>query len=127
MEQDLPNPEKRTDVGYKRPPPEHQFQKGQKPPPRKRKEKRAVALKPSELLWQVLQEERRVVIGEQVRWMTTLEVLIRKAFEVSEKGNPTIRRLAMDLLLRADGMGEEDDEIRWLIDGEESPRWSGSP
>ena len=49
----LPNaPEaksKRTDVGYKRPPVEHRFKKGQKPPPRKAKATSA-KLSPIEIL-----------------------------------------------------------------------------
>ena len=124
MEQQPPSSGKRADVGYKRPPREHQFKKGHKPAPRKQKEKNAAALKPSELLWRILQEERRVTIGNQVRWMSTLQLLIRRAFEISDKGNPSIRRIALDLLMRTDTPGEEDEAlVRHFVNGIEVPNW----
>jgi hypothetical protein len=44
----------RTDVGYKRPPPETRFRKGQKPPPRKKKV--VTPFSARDLFWKVLQE-----------------------------------------------------------------------
>ncbi|NTZ43288.1 hypothetical protein G7A66_09355 [Altererythrobacter sp. SALINAS58] len=118
MEQEPLQPGKRTDVGYKRPPREHQFKKGQKPPPRRRKEKSADSLRPSELLWGILQEERRVTQGGKVRWMSNSELLMHRAHELAQKGNPTIRRLLLDLMMAADpSANKEHIPTRMVVDG----------
>lgn len=101
----LPNvPEakfKRTDVGYKRPPVEHQFRKGQKPPPRKAKETSA-KLSPIEILWHILKDCRPVVRKGKRVWISNTELILHKAFELAERGNPTMQRAVTALLLALD-------------------------
>ena len=113
MEQQPPSSGKRTDVGYKRPPPEHQFKKGHKPKPRKPKAKQPEST--AELLRRVLHEERRVAMGKQVKWMPAAEILINKAFELAEKGNATMRRRLMELQMRTDKPVEEGAEPYTLV------------
>ena len=92
---------KRTDVGYKRPPHEHRFKKGNKPPPRKKKD--ALREMPmSETLRKVLEEPRRVVVGGKVRWLTTADLVLVRAWQEAEKGSASLRREMMRLLLSAE-------------------------
>ena len=88
---------KRSDVGYKRPPVEHRFKPGQKPPPRKKR-----AAKPksrAQLLAMTLREEQRIEIGGKVRWCTKAELLLLVAFQLAERGNPSVSRALADYLL----------------------------
>lgn len=90
-------PLKRTDVGYKRPPIETRFKKGQKPPPRKKKTTPSFDAK--ELLWMILQERRRVVIEGKAVWLTNAELIGRRAFIEAEKGSPVLLRLVNQFIL----------------------------
>lgn len=108
--------EKRTDVGYGRPPKEHQFKPGNKPPPRKR------SIKPkepttAELLWTILQEDVRTTSAGRVRWMTKAEVLYRKAHELADHGSPAMRRLIMELMMRSVKAGQREPEHDMLLEG----------
>ncbi len=99
---------KRTDVGYKRPPVEHQFKSGQKPPPRK---KRAVVkVSASQSLAKILAEERRIMIGKKARWLTNGHLLIEVAFQLAEKGNSAVARALAGYLLAADGPEPSSNE-----------------
>lgn len=105
-EGDVDKPPKRQDVGYKRPPPEHRFKPGQKPPPRKKK---AVPdeVPISEILRKVLHEPRRATIDGKVKWVSSAELVIRKAYQEAEKGKEMLRReLARLLLSLESGTGE---------------------
>jgi hypothetical protein len=94
-------PPKRTDVGYKRPPREHQFKKDGKPPPRKTKDPlREIPM--SETLRKVLDEPRRVVVAGKVRWLTTADLVLMRAWQEAEKGSPSLRREMMRLSLSAE-------------------------
>jgi hypothetical protein len=94
-------------VGYKRPPREHQFKKGQKPPPRKEK---AVPdeVPISEILRLVLHEPRRATIGGKVAWVSSAELVIRKAYQEAEKGKAMLRRELARLLLSLESTTGED-------------------
>lgn len=106
MASDSDRPEtKRTDVGYKRPPVETQFKKGQKPPPRKTKTSPAMAAK--EILWKVLQERRRVTIDRQTCWLSNAELVVRRALLEADKGSTVLRRLLNQLILDADIAADE--------------------
>jgi hypothetical protein len=110
---------KRSDVGYKRPPLEHQFKPGNKP-----KRRKAKPAEPSmgELLWTILQEEVRTVSGKRVKWMTKAEAVYRKAHELADRNNPAMRRLIMDLMLRTVSPDEQDRVTeRWFWNGVEQP------
>ena len=97
---------KRSDVGYKRPPREHQFKKGEKPPPRKKKE--AIGQVPvSETFRKILDEPRRVEVGDKVRWLTVADLVIRRAWHEAEKGSAMLRRLILRLVLSSEGPGPE--------------------
>ncbi len=97
---------KRSDVGYKRPPIEHQFKKGQKPPPRKKKE--AIGQVPvSETFRKILEEPRRVLWGKKVRWLTVADLIMKRAWQEAEKGSATLRRLILRLVLSSEGPGPE--------------------
>ena len=97
---------RRTDVGYKRPPVETRFKKGQAPPPRKKKH-RSKQNDPTQTFWEVLQEPRRAKINGKARWATTSELIVRTAFIEAEKGSPVLQRLLNQLLL-GKGIPEED-------------------
>ena len=101
------NDGKRTDVGYKRPPVEHQFKPGQKPPPRKKR-----ADKPQSrtaLLVSILGEVQRVEIGGKVRWCTKAQLLLMVAFQLAEKGSPTLSRALLDYLMVDEPPVEENE------------------
>lgn len=106
-EEDAGKPAKRQDVGYQRPPPEHRFKKGQKPPPRKKK---AVPdeVPISEILRKVLHEPRRATISGRVMWVTGGELVIRKAYQEAEKGKAMLRRELARLLLSLESSACED-------------------
>ncbi len=100
--------DKRTDVGYKRPPVEHQFKAGQKPPPRN---KRAlVRVSASQSLARILAEERRIMIGKKVRWLPNGHLVIELAFQLAEKGNSAVQRALVGYLLAADGPETSSNE-----------------
>ena len=88
---------KRSDVGYKRPPLEHRFKPGQKPPPRKKRPPKAQTR--PELLMRILQEPQRVQVGPKVRWCTKAELLLLVAFQLAEKGSPSVLRALVDCLM----------------------------
>lgn len=92
---------KRSDVGYGRPPAEHQFKKGEKPPLRKRK--KALEEVPStEMFRNLLNEERRVEVGGKVRWGSSAVLVMMRAWQEAEKGSATLRRELLRLSLGAE-------------------------
>ena len=97
---------KRTDVGYRRPPIEHRFKKGQKPPPRKPKP--VVEDDLDDMFWRVLQEPRRIMRGGKAKWVATSELLVRRAYHEAQKGSSTLSRLVNDQLLKAYKPEDED-------------------
>lgn len=92
---------KRTDVGYKRPPVDHQFTTDQQPPPRKKRVR--VKVSASQSLARILAEERRITIGKKVRWLPTGHLVIEVAFQLAERGNWAVARALTGYLLAADG------------------------
>jgi hypothetical protein len=99
------NKSKRSDVGYKRPPVEHQFKPGQKPPPRKPRSTKPRSR--AQLLATILREEVRVEIGGKVRWCTRAELLVLIAFQLAERGNASVARALTDFLLA------QEDPVEW--------------
>lgn len=97
---------KRNDVGYKRPPREHQFKKGQKPPPRKMRQQKGVSKR--DLFWKILHERRRITPNGNPIWVTNADLIARRAFFEAEKGAITLQRLIDELLLRSDPEPEQD-------------------
>jgi hypothetical protein len=94
-------PVKRSDVGYKRPPWEHQFTKENQPPPRKKKDAlREIPM--SETLRKVLDEPRRVVVGGKARWVTSADLVLMRAWQEAEKGSASLSREMMRLSLSAE-------------------------
>jgi hypothetical protein len=113
---------KDTSVGYKRPPVEHQFKRGQKPPPRKRSSVKAQST--TELLIKILNEEQRVEIGRRVRWCTNAELLAIRAFQLAERGNATLTRALLDhLLVEQDSPTEDEWRLSIERDGEAPFLW----
>lgn len=97
---------KRTDVGYGRPPRDRQFKKGEKPPPRKKKDApREVPM--SEAFRKVLEEERRVTIGGKGRWLTAADLVMKRAWQEAEKGSSTLRRAITGLMLSCEGVAPD--------------------
>ena len=92
---------KRSDVGFGRPPREHQFKKGEKPPPRKKKTP-SVDVPMSDIMRKVLEEPRRVTLGGKVRWLTVADLIMKRAWQEAEKGSATLRRLLLRLTLSAE-------------------------
>ncbi len=109
-----PRGPKRNDVGYKRPPVETQFKKGQKPPPRKKRE--AKILNATEILAKILAEERRVTRAGKMVWETNAALLVEIAFQLAEKGNPTLSRALTDALIAEDKPQPWIDEPRFVTD-----------
>lgn len=97
---------KRTDVGYKRPPVETRFKKGQKPPPQKKK-RVPKGDNTRHLFWAVLQEPRRTTSNGKARWVTTAELVVRMAYIEAERGSSTLQRLLNQLLL---GKAKPDED-----------------
>ncbi len=107
-ENDEPPTAKRTDVGYKRPPVEHQFKFGQKPPPRKKRT--LVKISASQSLARILAEERRIVVGKKARWLPNGHLLIEVAFQLAERGNSAVARALAGYLLAGDGPAPSSNE-----------------
>lgn len=105
MKKDDEDPTRGYEVGYKKPPVEHQFKKGEKRKPRKKPDAGAVSL--TEIYWRILQERHRVPRGSKFVWMTKAELILEQAFQLAERGNPTLNRRLMDLLLVVDPKSEE--------------------
>lgn len=97
-------------VGYKRPPVEYQFKPGQKPPPRKKRAETPHTR--TQLLVKILQEEQRVQMSGKARWCTKAELLLMVAFQLAEKGSPTVSRALLDYLM-VDELPAADDET-WV-------------
>ena len=65
------------------------------------------------LFWKVLQEPRRAKINGKTRWVTSAELIVRRAYTEAEKGSSTLQRLLNELLLNGDAEGSDDDyELR---------------
>lgn len=109
-----PKPAKRTDVGYKRPPVEHQFKPGQQPPPRKQREKKDLGT--AQMLTKILAEKRRLVRSKKARWYSNAELIIEVAFQLAEKGNSTVTRALADYLIASDKPEAYSDEPRIEFD-----------
>lgn len=108
---------KRSDVGYQRPPVEHQFKPGQKPPARKKKPTPRTV---TETLMMILREEKRIERGGKVQWITNAALLIEVAFQLAEKGNETLSRDLLDCLMASEKPSSPSDEpvILWDPDSE---------
>ena len=123
MNQDDDQPPRRSDVGYGRPPAEHQFKKGQKPPPRKRRKKPQESAQV--VLWRILKELKRVEINGKPMWLPMSEIIMRKAFMLADEGHPSIQRLLTDIAL---ANAEDDEEAQPRIetnpDHEEASVWT---
>lgn len=102
------------DIGYGKPPVQTRFRKGQKPPPRKKKRREDVS--PRDLLWRILQEERRVVIDGKVRWMRVAEIILNKAFLLADKGNATLQRLVTEIMMMSGEPEREHSGPRVILD-----------
>jgi hypothetical protein len=111
---------KRTDVGYKRPPIEHQFKKGQARPERKAKPKPAET-SPTEVLWQILAEPRRITRKGRAAWVTNANLLVLMAFELAERGDSTMQRAVNALLFALeDGKNPLRRRVRLELDGKDA-------
>ena len=114
-DEQTPNPvRRRTDVGYKRPPVEHQFKTGQTPPPRKRNVDSP--LTGPRLLAKILAEERRFMRGKRVIWTTNGALLVEIAFQLSEAGSRAARRALAALLLAKEEPHATVEEPRMELD-----------
>jgi hypothetical protein len=100
----------RLDVGYKRPPAEHQFKAGQKPPPRKPKP--PPPANGREMLWGLLQEQRRVTTNGKTQWMTVAQIIMMQAHSLAENGNAACQRLLASLMLSTSEPYDGSDEIQ---------------
>jgi hypothetical protein len=106
------------EVGYKRPPLHTRFKKNVAPPSRKGKVQDPLG----HVLWRILQERRRVVIGEKAQWLSVAERLVQKAFELGEQGNSTMNCLLAKLLMPKPA--DDDVDVSILCD-EEAPAFTG--
>lgn len=114
--------DRRVDVGYCRPPVEHQFKPGQKRPPRKAKAKEKTSKSPLEALWRVLHERRRLVVNGKAVWMSNAELILRKGFEFAEKDdNPTISSLMAHLMLVGEDPRDLETPDKTIFDRNATP------
>ena len=100
----------RTHVGYKRPPVETQFKKGQKPPARKKKPELQEG-DPTRIFWAVLQQPRRALINNKAQWATTAELIVRAAFIEAESGSSILQRLLNQMLLGKHVQVEDEFQV----------------
>jgi hypothetical protein len=113
---------KRADVGYGRPPVEHQFKPGQPRPPRKVKSKDDLSKSPLAALWKVLQDQRRVELKGKAVWISNAELILRKAFEFAEKdASPTISGLVAELMLVGEDSPGSETRDRTIFDENATP------
>lgn len=116
------NAVRRGDVGYCRPPVEHQFKSGQKPPPRRAKAKKKPSKSPLDAFWKVLHEQRRIIVNGKAVWMSNAELIVRKGFEFAEKDdNPTISNLVADLMLAGEDAQELTTPNQTIFDPNATP------
>ena len=99
---------KRTDVGYKRPPVEHQFKPGQKPPRRKPRAEKPKSF--TQLLAKILAEQRRLKRGNKASWYSNGYLLLEVAFQLAEEGNSTVARALTEYLIAGDPPAISDDQ-----------------
>lgn len=104
---------KRTDVGYKRPPIEHQFKPGHKPAARKKKSAPATV---TQALMKILSEETRIERNGKPEWVTNAVLLVDVAFQLAEQGNPTLSRTLLDYLVASEKSAKPIDEPIILLD-----------
>jgi hypothetical protein len=110
--------EQNYEVGFKRPPVHTRFKKNVAPPGRKRKSQEI----DYHILWQILQERKRVVIGGKPKWLSVAELVLQKAFELGERGNSTMNCLLGKLLMPKPA--DENVEVPILCDAE-APAFTG--
>ena len=116
-------PAKRTDVGYGRPPVEHQFKRGQKPPPRKKRAERTLTV--AQTLTKILGEERRLKRGGRPRWYSNGYLLVETAFRLAEGGNTSVSRALADYLMASDPPETLSDQPRVFADRDgETGTWT---
>jgi hypothetical protein len=94
------------EVGYKKPPPGTRFSKDRQPerPKKKKPDDRSI----KDLLWRLLQEERRVTIDGKVVWRTNAWLVSHRAMQEAEKGSSVLMRLCNELMLGPGGPDEEE-------------------
>lgn len=105
-----PKPAKRKDVGYCRPPAEHQFQLGQKPPARKKRTDYPMTVR--QTLTKILGEGRRLKRGRKTRWYSKGYLVVEVAFRLAEEGNSAVSRALADYLMAGDPTSPLDDQPR---------------
>lgn len=110
---------KRSDVGYKRPPAEHQFKIGQKPPPRKARAQKP--LKVSQSLARILAEERRIKRGGKAHWYPNGYLLIEVAFQLAEEGNSTVARALAEYLVASEQPDAPNNQPLFELDPDGPP------
>jgi hypothetical protein len=86
---------KRADVGYGRPPPEHQFKPGQSGNPRGRPKKYPTLL---ELFADELNRKRTIVEGGQERRVQTDKILVKRTIDLALKGDMKALRMTMAVI-----------------------------
>lgn len=99
------------DVGYGKPPKEHQFKKGQSgnPPGRKKQDRTIRAI-----LQKIIRETVIANLPDGERKITTLEFVIRSLLSRAVKGDSRATDQFINLTLMAFGIGEPDDIKRDL-------------
>ncbi len=105
---------KRTDVGYKRPPIEHQFKPGHT---RGRRKKRADKQESAtQCLARILGEERRLKRGGKTVWCTNANLVVEIAFQLAEGGNAAVSRALADYMMAGDEPDQASDRSRTEYD-----------
>jgi hypothetical protein len=115
------NEEKDYEVGYRKPPVDTRFKKGQSGNPSGRPKKIAQELDPGKILQSIDNEEIFVVIDGRSKLMRKAEVEFRRMFTKAIKGDLTAARLIANMAkkyLAPEAMGPSETEFIIVPDEE---------
>ena len=99
---------RRTDVGYGRPPREHQWKKGQSGNPKGRRK----GSKNEATLWQEnLQRKIPIRIGGRLQQITVLDAIVRRMIEDALKGNQKSAAFVLNRWIALQSSGPQQHEL----------------
>lgn len=109
-------PRKRQDVGYGRPPPEHQFRPGKSGNPKGRP-KGSKNL--STVVAQALNERVTIIENGRRRTVTKLEAAVKQIVNKAATGDPAVTRYLLSMAARAEEGEEAKQPARSLSEDDE--------
>ena len=107
------------EVGYGKPPKEHQFKAGHRRKPRVRAD--AERSLPSGTLWAVLNEVRSININGKPASMRNAEIIVRRLVEKAEKGNSSLTALLQTLMMMTEAEAQEPEDAFTVVVNRNQP------